>query len=105
MAHARHFKDTVKARVERDPAFRDALLAEAVERLLSGELEVGKALLHDFIGATIGFEQLALETGTPSRSLISMLSPNVDPTASELFGVIDKVRKACRLHLHVAMGA
>ena len=105
MALVRSFKDTVRARVEGDPAFRDALLAEAVERLLSGDLDVGKSLLRDFIGATIGFERLAVETGTPSGSLISMMSPDADPAASDLFGIIAKVQETSGVRLHIAMEA
>lgn len=42
------FKDTVMARTERDPAFRNALLTEAVDQFLAGELETGKAALHAY---------------------------------------------------------
>ncbi len=56
MALTRDFKETVKARAERDPAFREALLTEAAEQLLAGDLETGKAMLRDFINATVGFE-------------------------------------------------
>jgi len=52
MALTRDFKETVKARAERDVAFREALLTEAVERLIAGEVEVGKAVLRDYINAT-----------------------------------------------------
>ena len=44
----RDFKQTVQARIERDPAFRDELLREGVECLLSGELDTGKAILRDY---------------------------------------------------------
>ena len=36
MALTRAFKDTVRARVQNDPAFRDALLTEGVKALLDG---------------------------------------------------------------------
>ena len=35
------FKHTVKARVERDQPFRDALLAEGVATLLAGDMDTG----------------------------------------------------------------
>lgn len=69
MALTRSFKDTVKARAERDSAFRDALLTEAVDQFLAGDLETGKAVLRDYINATIGFERLAEQTGSSSKSL------------------------------------
>ena len=75
MALTRDFKETVKARAERDVAFREALLTEAVERLIAGEVEVGKAVLRDYINATLGFETLAKATGTLSTSLMRMFAP------------------------------
>lgn len=52
MALTRSFKDTVKSRAARDPAFRDALLTEAVEQFLAGELDTGKAVLRDYTTST-----------------------------------------------------
>ncbi|SFU68294.1 DNA-binding prophage protein [Methylobacterium sp. 174MFSha1.1] len=105
MALTRSFKDTIKARAERDPAFRDALLTEAVDLLLAGDLDTGKAVLRDFINATIGFERLAEETGTSSKSLMRMLSPAGNPTASNLFGVLHAVQKTTGVHLVVSAAA
>ena len=102
MPLTRDFKTTVKARAERDPAFREALLTEAVELLLSGEVETGKAILRDYINATVGFEQLARETGTPPKSLMRMLGPKGNPRASNLLGVICALQQISGLHLEVA---
>lgn len=102
MALSREFRDTVKARAERDPAFRAALLAEAVERLLAGDLDTGKAVLRDYINATVGFEQLAKETGTPSKSLMRMLGPNGNPRARNLLSVIAQLQRVSGMHLAVA---
>lgn len=104
MALTRSFKDTVKARAERDPAFRDALLTEAVDQLLAGDIETGKAVLRDYINATIGFERLSQETGTSSKSLMRMLGPTGNPTATNLFGVLRTVQKASGVQLSVAVG-
>ena len=103
MALTRSFKDTVKARAERDPAFRDALLTEAVDQFLAGDLATGKAVLRDYINATIGFERLAAETGSTSKSLMRMLSPAGNPTANNLFSVLHTVQKAGDVHLAVAI--
>lgn len=102
MALTRDFRETVKARAERDPAFREALLTEAVELLLAGELETGKAILRDYINATVGFEKLAKETGTPTKSLMRMLGPKGNPRASNLLGVISKLQHVSGLQLAVA---
>jgi DNA-binding phage protein len=102
MPLTRSFKDMVKERVERDPEFRAALLTEAVEQMLSGDVGVGKAVLRDYINATIGFERLARETGTPAKSLMRMFGPSGNPRADNLFAVISRLQKATGIRLGVA---
>lgn len=102
MSLTRSFKATVKARADRDPAFREALLTEAVEQFLAGDLALGKAILRDYINATIGFERLAEEIGTSSKSLMRMLGSAGNPTAGNLFAVLDRVQKTAGLRLSVA---
>ena len=58
MPLTRDFKETVQARAERDPAFREELLKQGVECLLAGDVDTGKILLRDYINAAIGFEEL-----------------------------------------------
>ena len=75
MALTRSFKETVQKRVMTDKSFRKALLREAVETMLSGDIETGKAILRDYINATVGFEKLGDVTGTSAKSLMRMFSP------------------------------
>ena len=63
MALTRDFKQTFKARVDRDAAFRAALLAETMVLFLTGDVSTGKSLLRDYINATIGFAALADQRG------------------------------------------
>ncbi len=51
MALTRDFKDTVRERAQRDSEFRQALLKEALELLRTGDLEVGQAILRDYLDA------------------------------------------------------
>src|SRR5262249_36561435 len=102
MALTREFKETVKARAQRDAEFREALLTEAVEQLLAGELETGKAVLRDYINATVGFEKIGRMTRTPPKSLMRMLGPKGNPRASNLLMVISKLQRASGVHLAVA---
>jgi DNA-binding phage protein len=88
MALTRDFKETIKARVERDPAFREALLKEGIDCLLAGDMETGKAVLRDYVKATMGFERLATVTGKSPKSLMRMLSPSGNPRADNLFEII-----------------
>jgi len=55
MPLARDFKETIMARVRRDPAFRKELLREAIRSLLSADVETGMNVLRDYISQTIGF--------------------------------------------------
>jgi hypothetical protein len=52
------FKDTVKARVERDPAFAAALFEETLSAFFVGDTPLGQSLLRDFVNSTVGFEGL-----------------------------------------------
>jgi len=96
----RDFKETVRARVQRDPTFREALLSEAAAMLV-GDLATGKAVLRDYINATIGFEALGRATGTPPKSLIRMFGPRGNPQASNLFAVLAQLQKHGGFHLEV----
>ena len=46
MVLTRSFKETIQARMELDPTFREELLKEGVECLLSGDMDTGKAVLR-----------------------------------------------------------
>jgi hypothetical protein len=52
------FKETIRARAQREPKFRQALLREAVESYLNGDVETGKAFLRGYVDATLGFQAL-----------------------------------------------
>jgi DNA-binding phage protein len=101
MPLTRDFKETVKARAAGDAAFRAALLSEAVELLLSDDVDVGRNVLRDYINATIGFEDLAAKIGKPVKSVMRMFGPNGNPTAQNLFAVISCLQKATGVSLAV----
>ena len=101
MPLTRDFRETIQARVQRDPAFREELLKEGVECLLSGEVEVGKAALRDFINATVGFETLGSLTGKSPKSLMRMFGPDGNPQARNLFDVIARLQENEGLRLEV----
>ncbi|MGJ5042420.1 MULTISPECIES: transcriptional regulator [unclassified Bradyrhizobium] len=86
------FRDTVRARADRDPAFREALFQEAVSALPRGEVDDGRAGLRAYINATIGFEAPSKALGRPSKSPMRMLGPSGNPTAENLLGVIGVLR-------------
>ncbi|MGJ4969656.1 MULTISPECIES: transcriptional regulator [unclassified Bradyrhizobium] len=86
------FRDTVRARADRDPAFREALFQEAVSALPRGEVDDCRAGLRAYINATIGFEAPSKALGRPSKSPMRMLGPSGNPTAENLLGVIGVLR-------------
>ena len=104
MVLTRSFKDLVQRRVAADPAFAAALLREAIDTLLAGDVETGKTVLRDYIKATLGFAQLAEETGTPPKSLIRMFGPRGNPQARNLFGVILCLQRHAGVTLRVTAG-
>jgi DNA-binding phage protein len=104
MPLTREFRELLQERIARDPAFADALLREGIDTMLAGDVDTGKAILDDYIKATVGFEKLGEETGTPAKSLIRMLGPRGNPQARNLFGIIGYLQRQAGVELHVAAG-
>lgn len=101
MVLTKDFKESIQARAQRDPAFRKALLQEGIECLLAGDMDTGKAVLRDYINATIGFEELSKVFGKSSKSLMRMFGPRGNPQASNLFAVIGYLQEQEGVHLEV----
>jgi DNA-binding phage protein len=101
MALKRSFRETVRARAQSDPAFREALLREAIETMLAGDVETGKVVLRDYINATIGFEALGDATGTSPKSLMRMFGPVGNPQARNLFAVLRCLQEQGNLRFRV----
>lgn len=94
MLLTRDFHESVVSRIQKSRTFRRGLLREAIDCLLSGEVDVGKAILRDFIKATCGYRALSQETGIPEKSLIRMFSASGNPQAKNLFLVVAALQKA-----------
>lgn len=101
MPQTRSFSETVLARARRDVKFRQALLAEAVQTLLDGNLEEGRAALRSSINASIGFEKLGAALGRSPKSLMRMFGPSGNPTIENLLGVIGVLRQEAGVRLQV----
>jgi hypothetical protein len=87
-ANTRDFKETVQARALHDQEFREGILRESIECMLSGDIKTGKALIRDYINATVGFDKLSRLTKKDSKSLMRMFSLSGNPTANNLFEII-----------------
>ncbi|WP_419921389.1 DNA-binding protein [Candidatus Poriferisodalis sp.] len=101
MALTRDFKETVQARVQRDPEFRVRLLKEGVDCMLAGDIDTGKLVLRDYINATIGFSELGELTHKQPKSLMRMLSPSGNPHARNLFEILGCIQRYEGLLLEV----
>ena len=93
MPFTHDFKETIRARAQRDPDFRHALLREAVECVINGELATGKAVLRDYVNATVGFQDLEKRTQIPAKSLMRMLGPKGSPSAANLSSILTALQK------------
>lgn len=101
MVLTKDFKQRVLARAQRDPEFRHGLLTEAIECLLNEDLDTGKALLRDYVNATIGFEELAERTKMNSKSIMRSLSAEGNPTSKNLFAILHSLQRAEGLQFSV----
>ncbi|MBE9058973.1 MAG: DNA-binding protein [Sphaerospermopsis kisseleviana] len=101
MTLTRDFKETVNARFQKDPEFVIALFDEAISLFLNGEPETARLILRDIVNATVGFEQLAIETSKPSKSLHRMLSAKGNPTMDNLTAIFNVLRKKLNVDINV----
>jgi DNA-binding phage protein len=90
---SRPFRQAVQGRVRREPAFASALLEEAAQCLLGGELAEARNLVRDVIKGSIGYAELSRRTGTPEKSLIRMFGPNGNPTAAKFSTVFAHLQR------------
>ena len=97
------FKETIRTRAQRDPDFRQALLREAVECIINGDLKTGKAVLRDYVNATVGFQDLERRTQIPAKSLMRMLGPKGSPSAANLTSILTVLQKTERVHFELML--
>ncbi len=92
---------TIDERIREDPEFAIALLDEAMSLFLNGDPVMARLVLRDLVNATIGFEQLALETRKPSKSLHRMLSAKGNPTMEHLTLILTVLRQMLKVTIEV----
>jgi DNA-binding phage protein len=97
----RSFTEYTQERVSRDPDFASALLEEAVQHLLTGDLPTARSLIRDVIKGSIGYSELSLRTGTPEKSLVRMFGHGGNPTAANIVRVLLELQKYGHVSLQV----
>lgn len=98
-------RESVKSRLRVDDAFAYALFSEAIQVLLSDDMATAKSVLFDYIDATIGFQELSLQSGMKVETLREMFSPAGDPRAADLFRVIGLLQHYQGIQLEVSAAA
>ena len=101
MPVTRKFRTTIMDRALNDPTFRRQMLTEAVNELLAGYLDAGKAMLRDYINATITFQQLAKKLKKTDKSVHRMLGPRGNPRADNILEIIKILQANERVKLRV----
>jgi len=101
MPITRKFRTTIMDRAASDPVFRRQMLTETVNELLAGDLDAGKAMLRDYINATITFQQLAKKLKKTDKSVHRMLGPRGNPRADNILEIIKILQANERVKLRV----
>jgi len=105
MALTRDFRDTVAERVASDPEFARALLAGAARELLAGDVATSRALLRDYVNATVGFAAVAEDMGSNPKSVMRMLGPDGNPRVENLAGLLASLQRRTGVTLDVTAEA
>jgi hypothetical protein len=92
MALTRSFRETIKEQLT-NPDFRREFLREAVNNMVSGDLETAKSVLREYINGTVGFVALGKAVSKSPKSLMRMLSVEGNPHARNLFEVVAYLQK------------
>lgn len=101
MVLTKDFKSTIMARAKKDKKFCEAMLSEAISELLTGDVDAGKAILRDYINATITFEVLSKFMEKNPKSIMRMLSPSGNPTSKSLFLILHVIQKLKKVHFKI----
>jgi hypothetical protein len=80
-------------RAVHDEQYRKGLLAEEVNQLLEGNLDTGKAMLRNYINATITFPTLGQKLKKSSKSIHRMLGPDDNPRMDSIIGILKVLQK------------
>jgi DNA-binding phage protein len=97
----RSFRETVVERAHRDADFRAALVEEALQTMIEGDFATARTMLRDCINATVGFDALSEETHIEVKSLMRMVGPKGNPTATNLFAIVGAIQKRAHVVAHV----
>ncbi|MEO6922825.1 MAG: transcriptional regulator [Bryocella sp.] len=93
MPLTRDFRETTMESLRNSAVFRRAVLREALNAMMEGDVSVGKTMLRDYINGTIGFPQLGEVMNRSPKSLMRMLSAAGNPQAKNFFELVAVLQK------------
>jgi|SRR6185312_14442015 len=93
MALTRSFNATIKEHLQKSRGFRRAMLKEAINCMIEGDVEIGKSVLRKYINGTIGFVKLGEALGRSPKVLMRMFSAKGNPQAKNLFEIVAYLQK------------
>jgi DNA-binding phage protein len=94
-------KETILQRAKSNPEFRATLIAEALELIAENDVQTAKALIRDYVLASIGFEKLAKVVGKKPESIKRMRSAQGNPTISNMAALLSSLKQHEGIELHV----
>jgi DNA-binding phage protein len=88
MPLSREFKELVAAKAENDPEFRNGLIIEAINMILTGEITAGRIMLRDYINAVGAMDDICRQLNKQKSAICRMLGPSGNPTLKSIVPVI-----------------
>ena len=88
------YDDAIRAIVDDEPQIGLDMFEDALNALFRGDVDEGRIHLREFVASTIGFAELGRRLNKDPKNLMRALSPRGNPTASNLFEIIQACTKA-----------
>lgn len=101
MALTKKYRETVVARIKKDPAFTAALYAEAISSLVEGDKATALSIFRDLVHSHISFKKLAQQMDMDEKSLHRMLGSGGNPTMENLVHLMHVVENDLNLSIQV----
>jgi DNA-binding phage protein len=83
----------IRERLGASAEFRREFLRGALECMVTGDVDTGKAVLREYINGTVGFVALGEAVGKSPKSLMRMLSRQGNPQVKNLFEIVAYLQK------------
>lgn len=93
MPAAENIDDMWVRLLKEDPEARQIMLKEIRDLIQVSEIELAKGMLRTLIKMTCGFPAISDEVGRNSKSVMRMLSPDIDPGIKAFMAVVNATER------------